>query len=59
MSLQKSVRIRILVGLLLAALVGGGALFVERTPLLAWFYMHSLAQAAEQDRAFGQTEPLT
>jgi hypothetical protein len=52
MSLQKTVRNRVVLGLFMAALLGGTvALFVERTPLLAWFYMHSLARAAEQNRA--------
>ncbi len=52
MSLQKNVRNRIVIGLLAIALMGGAAaLFMERTPLLAWFYMHSLARAAEPDRA--------
>jgi hypothetical protein len=52
MSLQKNVRKRVIVGLFTVALLGGAvALFVERTPLLAWLYMHSLARAAEQNRA--------
>jgi hypothetical protein len=51
MSPQKSVRKRIVVGLFAVALLGGTvALFMERTPLLAWVYMHSLTRAAEQDR---------
>jgi hypothetical protein len=52
MSPQKSVRKRIVVGLFTVALAGGiVAMFVERTPLLAWFTLRSLARAAEQDRA--------
>ena len=52
MSPQKSVRKQIVVGLFTVALLGGSvALFVERTPLLAWFYMHSLSRAVEKDRA--------
>ena len=52
MSLQKNVRKQTVVGLLMIALLAGGvAVFVERTPLLAWFYLHSLGRAAEHDRA--------
>jgi hypothetical protein len=52
MSPQKSVWKRIIVGLFAVALVGGiVAMVVERTPLLAWFYTHSLARAGEQNRA--------
>ena len=49
----KRVKIAIVVGLFTAgALLGGGvAAWVERGPLLTWYYMGGLERAGDQDRA--------
>ena len=53
MSRQASVRKWIVVGLFTVGVLGGagGVVWLERTPLLAWYYVHGLIQANDQDRA--------